>query len=308
MQTILGATGTIGKLLAKELLKYTDKVRLVSRNPKKINDNDELLALDLLQPGSIDKAVEGSEVVYLVVGLEYKAKVWEQQWPLIMKWTIEACLKHGARLVFFDNVYMYDRQYISHMTEETPDNPSSRKGVVRKQIMEMLFDAVKEKGLKALIARSADFYGPDNNMNFITLMVLKNFKGGRKAMWFVSPWFKHSFTFTPDAAKATALLGNTPDAYGEAWHLPTDSRQLTAREMIGLFARETRVEPKITILPSWMLTPLGLFIPVMLEMREMIYQYDRDYFFDSSKFTSRFGITATPYEEGVKATCQAYGQ
>ena len=306
MQTILGATGTIGKLLAKEPLNYTEKVRLVSRNPKKINESDELLALDLLQPGAIDKAVEGSEVVYLVVGLEYKAKVWEKQWPLIMKGTIDACLKFGTRLVFFDNVYMYDRKYITHMTEETPVNPSSRKGAVRKEIMEMLFDAVKKRGLKALIARSADFYGPDNNMNFITQMVLKNLREGKRAMWFVSSGLKHSFTFTPDAAKGTAILGNTPDAYGEAWHLPTDSRQLTAREMIGLFASEFGAEPKITLLPSWMLTPLGLFIPAMLEMREMIYQYDRDYFFDSTKFTRRFGITATPYEEGVKATTSAY--
>jgi nucleoside-diphosphate-sugar epimerase len=306
MQTILGANGTIGRILAKELMAYTDKVRLVSRHPQKINDSDELFPADLLHPGTIDKAVEGSEVVYLVVGLEYKAKVWEQQWPFIMKETIEACLKHGARLVFFDNVYMYDRDHISHMTEETPVNPCSRKGAVRKQISDMLLDAVRKRGLRALIARSADFYGPDNNNNFITQMVLKNLSDGKKPMWFVSSGLKHSFTFTPDAGRATALLGNTPDAYGEVWHLPTDSRQITGKVMIGLFATEYGVDPKISLLPSFMLTPLGLFIPVMLEMREMIYQYDRDYFFDSSKFTRHFGITSTPYEEGVKATSRAY--
>ena len=65
-------------------------------------------------------------------------------------------------------------------------------------------------------------------------------------------------------------------------------------------------DPKISILPKWMLHPLGIFIPVMKEMPEMIYQYDRDYFFDSSEFTARFGIKATPYEEGIKITCQAY--
>jgi nucleoside-diphosphate-sugar epimerase len=223
-----------------------------------------------------------------------------------MRNTIDACAKHGAKLVFFDNIYMYDRDQISHMTEDTAINPPSRKGAVRKRISEMLLTAVGEGWIQALIARSADFYGPDNNNNFITQMVMKNLKEGKKAMWFVSPDIKHSFTYTPDAAKATALLGNTPDAYGEVWHLPTESRTVTGREIITMIASEMGREPKISLLPKFMLAPLGLFIPIMKEMREMIYQYDRDYFFDSSKFTRKFGISATPWEEGIKATCQAY--
>jgi nucleoside-diphosphate-sugar epimerase len=306
MQTILGANGTIGKLLAKELMAYTDKVRLVSRNPIRINETDELFPADLSEHGAVDRAVRGSEVVYLVVGFEYKAQVWEEKWPALMRETIDACARHGAKLVFFDNVYMYDRDQISHMTEETAINPPSRKGAVRKRISEMLLKAVEEGWIQALIARSADFYGPDNNNNFITQMVLKNLKDGKKAMWFVGSDIRHSFTYTPDAAKATALLGNTPDAYGQVWHLPTESRNITGREIITMIASEMGAEPKISLLPKFMLLPLGLFIPIMKEMREMIYQYDRDYFFDSSKFTRRFGISATSYEEGIKATCQAY--
>ena len=306
MQTILGANGTIGKLLAKELLTYTDRIRLVSRNPIRINETDELFPADLSQPGAVDRAVKGSEIVYLVVGFEYKAQVWEEKWPALMRDVIDACAKYGSRLVFFDNVYMYDKDHINHMTEDTAINPSSRKGAVRKKISDMLLKASEEGWIRALIARSADFYGPDNYNNLLTQMVLKNFSEGKKAMWFVSSDIKHSFTYTPDAAKATALLGNTPDAYGQVWHLPTESRPVTGKEMITMIASEMGAEPKISLLPKFMLLPLGLFIPIMKEIREMIYQYDRDYFFDSSKFTRRFGITATPYEEGVKATCEAY--
>jgi nucleoside-diphosphate-sugar epimerase len=304
MQTILGASGTIGKLLAKELLSYTDRIRLVSRNPVRVNENDELFPADLLEPGSVDRAVEGSAIVYLVVGLQYKLKIWKEEWPKLMKDTIEACLKYNAKLVFFDNVYMYDKDFISDMTEDTPVNPSSRKGIVRKHISEMLINSVKERDLKGLIARSADFYGPDNKNNFITQMVLNNISKGKKAMWFESPELEHSFTYTHDAARATALLGNTPDAYGEIWHLPTDSRKITGKEIITMIASEFGAEPGISILPKWMLPLLGIFIPVMREMPEMMYQYDRDYFFNSSRFTTRFGISSTPYEEGVKETCR----
>jgi len=104
------------------------------------------------------------------------------------------------------------------------------------------------------------------------------------------------------AAKATALLGNTEDAYGQVWHLPTDPGTLTARQMVDLSPREMGGPAGISILPMWLLKLLGLFMPIMREMPEMMYQYDRDYIFDSGKFTARFGIHATSYAQGVKAT------
>ncbi len=308
MQTILGANGTIGSVLARELMNYTDKIRLVSRNPRRVNVSDELFPADLTEPGMVEHAIEGSEVVYLVVGLEYKLKVWEDQWPKLMRSVIDACIKNNSRLVFFDNIYMYDINEIGHMTELSSINPPSKKGVVRKQIAQMITDEVKAGRLMALIARSADFYGPDNERSFVTEMVYRNFKKGRRANWFLNADKKHSFTFTPDAAKATALLGNTNDAYNQVWHLPTDSNPLTGREFIALFAKEMKIPARMIVMPLWLIKLLGLFIPVLKEMPEMLYQYDRDYFFDSSKFEKRFGFKTTTYQEGVKLTVEQPGR
>jgi nucleoside-diphosphate-sugar epimerase len=302
MQTILGANGTIGSVLAKELVNYTDKIRLVSRNPRKVNESDELLPADLSNPANVDKAVEGSDVVYLVVGFDYKINVWEEKWPKLMRATIDACMKHNTRLVFFDNVYLYDINAIPHMTEESSINPPSRKGAVRKQIAQMISDEVKAGKLMALIARSADFYGPDNDKSFVNEMVYKNFLKGMRANWFIDSDKKHSFTFTPDAAKATALLGNTEDAYNTVWHLPTNKNTLTGREFVELFSREMNVKNKLAVMPMWMIKAAGLFVPILKEMPEMMYQYDRDYFFDSSKFEKRFKFIPTTYSEGIKRT------
>ncbi len=304
MQTILGANGTIGSVLAKELTAYTNQIRLVSRNPKKANETDELFPADLSDASQVDKAVEGSEVVYLLVGFDYNIKVWQDKWPKLMRATIDACIKHKAKLVFFDNVYMYDINAIPHMTENSVINPPSKKGAVRKEIADMLLNEVKSGKLTALIARSADFYGPNNDKSFLVEVVYKNIKKGKKPNWFIDANKKHSFTYTPDAAKATALLGNTIDAYNQAWHLPTDKNTLTGKEMIALFAKEMNVENKISILPMWLLKILGLFIPIMKEMPEMMYQYDRDYYFDSSKFDKRFNFKTTTYQEGVKQTIE----
>jgi len=300
MQTILGANGTIGSLLAKELKNYTGKIRLVSRNPRRVNASDELFQADLSNPDMVDKAIEGSEVVYLVVGFDYNIKVWQEKWPKLMRATIDACIKYKARLVFFDNVYMYDINAITHMTEASPVNPPSKKGEVRRQIAQMLMDEVKAGRLMALIARSADFYGPDIEKSFITEMVIKNFKKGKAANWLVTADKKHSFTFTPDAAKATAILGNTDDAYNQVWHLPTDKNTLTGKEFISLYAAELNARARISPMPVWLIKILGIFIPIMKEITEMLYQYDRDYFFDSSKFDRRFEFKTTTYQVGVK--------
>lgn len=304
MQTILGANGTIGSVLAKELQNYTDKIRLVSRNPVKVNESDELFPADLSIPGLVEKAVAGSDVVYLVVGLDYKLEVWQDKWPKLMRATIDACVKHKARLVFFDNVYMYDVNAIHHMTEESPINPPSKKGLVRRQIAKMMMDDAKSGRLMALIARSADFYGPGNEKSFVNEMVYKNFKKGKVANWFINADKKHSFTFAPDAAKATALLGNTDDAYNQVWHLPTDNNTLTGREFTDLFAKEMNTKSRVFVMPVWLIKVMGLFIPILKEMPEMMYQYDRDYFFDSSKFMKRFNFKTTTYQEGVKLTVQ----
>jgi nucleoside-diphosphate-sugar epimerase len=155
-----------------------------------------------------------------------------------------------------------------------------------------------------LIARAPDFYGPDNEKSFIIETVYKNLKNGKKPNWFIDATKKHSFIYTPDAAKATALLGNTPDAYNKVWHLPTDKKSLTGLEWIELFNKEMNTSKKAMVISMFLLRTLGLFMPLMREMPEMMYQYDRDYFFDSSKFEKRFNFTPTTYEQGVKSIVQ----
>ena len=304
-QTILGANGTIGKLLAKELLNYTQDIRLVSRNPEKINESDELFPADLTDANMVDKAIEGSDIVYLVVGFDYNLKTWQNNWPKLMKATIESCIRHQAKLVFFDNVYMYDKSAIPNMTEDSPINPSSKKGLVRKEIADMILKAVAEKKISALIARAPDFYGPGNQNSYLIQVVYNNLIKGKNANWFINANKKHSFIYTPDAAKACALLGNSPDSYNQVWHLPTDDHTLSGQEWLDLFNREMNTDKKMSILPMFLIRILGIFMPFMREMPEMMYQYDQDYFFDSTKFQKRFNFTPTSYQAGVKQIVNA---
>jgi nucleoside-diphosphate-sugar epimerase len=306
MQTILGSSGIIGIEVAKELHRsYTKDIRLVSRDPKKVNPTDQLFKADLLDRDQVMEAVKGSEIVYLTVGIQYSAKIWSEQWPVIMRNVIDACKEHKAKLVFFDNVYSYGKVE-GRMTEETPYNPCSKKGTIRLKVINMMMDEVRKGKLQALIARAADFYGPDTPLSFVNVMVFQNVAKGKKAQWMVNVNKNHSFTYTPDAGKATAILGNTPSAYNQVWHLPTDRNVLTGKDFMDLTAKAFKVKPGYMVLQKWMVRIAGLFNPIIKESVEMLYQSEFDYEFDSSKFEKAFGFKPTTYEVGIKATAASY--
>ncbi|MGK7396867.1 MAG: NAD-dependent epimerase/dehydratase family protein [Candidatus Cyclobacteriaceae bacterium M3_2C_046] len=305
MQTILGAKGVIARELAKNLPDYTQKIRLVSRQPEKVNETDELVSADLNDFDQTMHAVRGSEVVYLTAGLKYDIKVWQEQWPQIMRNVLDACKQEGARLVFFDNVYMYGRVE-GWMKEDTAIGPCSKKGMVRAKIAQMLMDEVESGSLTGLIARSADFYGPNTPLSFVNVMVFENYKKGKSAQWMLNLDNKHSFTYTPDAGKATAMLGNTPSAYNQVWHLPTHPQVLDGHQFIQEAASSFGVRPKHVVVKKWMLKLLARFNPVIKENIEMLYQNDSDYLFDSSKFTRNFKFKTTNYAEGIRQTADFY--
>ncbi len=305
MQTILGSGGSIGTELARSLLDYTSDIRLVSRNPTKINPTDHLMAADITVRDQLNKAIEGSDVVYVTVGFPYNLKTWSQTWPPFVDNVIEACKANDSKLVFFDNIYMYDENELDGMTEDTPINPPSKKGKIRTHIAERILNEIKSGNLQALIARAADFYGPSIRNSVLIETVFDPLSKGKKANWLGKDDVKHSFTYTPDAGKATAILGNSEEAYGQVWHLPTASDPMTGKEWVEKIARQLGSEPKHRVVSKNMLRIIGLFNSVMRESVEMIYQFERPYEFDSSKFESHFNFSPTSYETGIRQIIEA---
>jgi nucleoside-diphosphate-sugar epimerase len=300
MQTILGATGVIGRELARQLPQYTNRIRLVSRSPKAVNARDELVRADLLDAKATSDAVAGSAITYLVAGLKYDHKVWQEQWPLVMRNAIDACARHDSALVFFDNVYAYGRVE-GAMTEETPYNPCSRKGEVRAQIATMFTDEVRRGNLRGMIVRAADFYGPGAVLSLPHSTVTERIRAGKTPQWIGNPRAAHTFTYTPDAARALGLLANTPDAYGQVWHALTSKEPMSGEQFVRTACERSGRPFKIQVAPRWMLRLMGLFVPVLRENMEMMYQFEKDYRFDSSKIERALGLTATPYRDGIAA-------
>jgi nucleoside-diphosphate-sugar epimerase len=307
MITILGAGGAISNQLVKLLAERKQPFRLVGRNPKMVTGAAETRPADLADQNQAVAAVKGSNVVYLLVGLKYDHRVWAEAWPRIMANTIEAAKRAGAKLVFFDNIYMYGKVE-GAMTEETPFHPSSKKGEIRARIARSLINEWKSGSVTAMIARAADFYGPEAGNSVPNILVFGPLSKNQRASWLVNDSVPHSYTYTPDAARSLLMLAESESAWNQTWHLPTAPNPLTGREFITLAARELGVAPRYRVLNRPMLKIAGWFDPPIGESYEMLYQSDSPYIFDSSKFARAFGFSGTPYAQGIKETAVCFSK
>jgi nucleoside-diphosphate-sugar epimerase len=297
--TILGANGNIALEVSKALAQPKNQIRQFSRNPKKVNDSDELFSGNLLNAAEVSKAVKGADIVFLLAGIQYNKKIWKRDWPIIMRNALDACTTHGAKLVFFDNMYAFDPNEVGHLTEESKMAPQSAKGKVRKEILDMLWKDVKAGKLTALVARAADFYGPGASNSFLNELVIDKMKAGKSPQWLYAGDKKHSFTYIPDAGKATAFLALQEDSWNQSWHLPTDPAYPSGQEVTAILNKKLGKNLTLQVLPAFAVSLLGLFIAPLREIKELRYQTDSDYCFDSSKIENVYGLKPTPIEVGL---------
>ena len=300
MQTILRANGQIAVELARELRRTSDtELRLVSRNPRKVNETDALARADLLDAEQTRAAVEGSDIVYFTAGLPANTELWERQFPTMLRNALDAARAAGSKFAYFDNTYMYP-QDDRVQDERTPFEPLGRKGVVRAQMATMVLEEMARGDIPVLVARAPEFYGPGRTQGFTNALVIDRLHTGKTPLVPVRDDRLRTLIWTPDASRGLAALGNTPDAYGQTWHLPADDERPTYREFVEMAAAAFDREPSYRVIPKWVLTAAGAVNAQAKEIRELLPRYASDNLFDSSKFKARFpGFDVTTYREGL---------
>ncbi|OPC46841.1 NAD-dependent dehydratase [Elizabethkingia anophelis] len=300
MQTILGANGQIGEELARELKRnFTSDIRIVSRRAQKVNDTDEVFSADLSVREKAIEAVKGSEIAYFTLGLPISSDLWEKQFPVILRNVIDACKVNGTKLVFFDNTYMYP-QDDRILTENTAFDPVGRKGRVRRQMAEIVLKEIRSGELEAVICRAPEFYGPAKTQSITNTLIFNNIKEGKTLKVPLSDKKKRSLIWTPDASRATALIGNTPDAFGQTWHLPVDKSHPTYREFIRIASEIYGRDLKYSVVPRFVFSIGALFNKKMKELLELLPRYEYNNIFDDSKFRNRFPhFQVTSYQQGI---------
>ena len=296
LHVVLGA-GQVGPQVAELLLARGHRVRIARRSsaPSRV-PGVETVAVDVRDAAAVVRAVEGATVVYNCVSPPY------HQWPTMLlpmiRGIVDGVTRAEARLVALDCLYMYGDT--THMNEQTPVGPVSRKGQLRLESAKYMLDADARGDVRVAIGRAADFFGPETPLAMLGEHFFGRVLAGKSAQLFGDPDQLHSYSFTPDVAAGLVALGASNDAHG-VWMLPVQPAE-TTRAVVGRFARALGREIDIATVPTWVVRMIGIFQPMMRELAEMTYQWKQPYVLDDTKLRTAFGIEPTPWDEAVAQT------
>ena len=300
LHVVFGASGGVGSALVQELLSRGRRVRTVSHSGSgSFPKGAEVVRGDATDTAGAREVSRGAAVVYHAVNVPYPQ--WQEKLPLVMSATIEAAADAGAKLIYADNLYMYGKVE-GPMTEETPYEPVSRKGVLRAQLADKLMAAHRDGKVRAAIGRASDVYGPGPLNAVAGERLFGAALAGKKAMWVGDLNAPHTLTYIHDFAKALVTLGEREEAFGEVWHTPSP-QPITGRKFIELVFDEAQRPPKFGAYSRTMMLLGGLFSSEVREFREMLYQFESPFVLDGSKYARVFGdVAPTPYREGIACT------
>jgi nucleoside-diphosphate-sugar epimerase len=298
--------GPVGTDTAQRLVRSGRQVVVAQRKaPPDLPAGAAFVPCDVLDAASLRAATAGAAQVVAAFGFAYDGRVWAQSWPRAMNNLLDACEAARARLVFFDNLYMYGPQR-SPLTEETMLSNYGRKPAVR-SVVARLWMAARDAGrVKVATLRAPDFYGPLVGNSHLGDGAFGRLAQGKAATLLVPPDMPHDYAYVPDLGRMVTTLLDAPDEdFGQVWHSPC-APTMTARQILVLGAAAIGVRPRVSALPLWLLPVLGLGSPFLREVYEMRFTFDRPYYVDASKWKRRFWSDVTPFEIGAAATARDF--
>jgi nucleoside-diphosphate-sugar epimerase len=290
----------------EELLKRGESVRMVNRSGKmdEVPAGVEVVASDLYDQAQVREVTRGAKVVYQSAQPRYSE--WQEKFPPLQKSIIDGLTGSGAKLVIVENLYMYSETNGTPMTENTPHNAHTRKGRVRSEVSKAAFEAHRAGKLRVASARGSDYFGPWGTASSMGSGVFRRLLDGKAAQIAGLTKLPHTNTYIPDFGKALVILGERAEADGQAWHVPNDMPRITQGEFIQMVAEEAGVDMKVQAAGRFMVSMLGLFMPAMKEIVEMLYEFEQPFVVDSSRFENTFGVKATPMREAIRETVAWY--
>jgi nucleoside-diphosphate-sugar epimerase len=297
---VLGAAGGTGSAVVRELAGRGLRVRAVTRHGTgDVPEGVERLAADVGTPAGARQACVEAAVVYHCAQPPYTR--WPELFPPLTEAVLGGAAEAGAKLVFADNLYVYGPPD-GPMTEDTPQRAKGPKGRVRIEMADAILRAHADGRLRATIGRSADYYGPRGTGSTAGENIMKPALRGKRARWLGALDQPHTLNYLEDMGRALVTLGERDEADGQVWHLPA-AEPLTGRQFLELVFEEAGHAPKIGVASRPMIRLAGLFNPLVRELSETLYQFERPFVVDASKFQGAFGpFEATPHREAVGRT------
>ena len=305
---VIGATGGIGGAVADRLLAGGWRVRALNRNPEAARQTRPALEWvkgDAMIAADVVAAAQGCGLI--VHGANPPGyKNWAGLQLPMLNASIAAAKAVGARLVFPGTVYNYGPDAFPDLTEASAQGPLTRKGKIRVQMEDALARAA-EDGVRVLIVRAGDFFGPKPGNNWLSQGLLKPGKP-LAAVRYPGPLsVAHSWAYLPDLAETMVRLAELPDLGGfEVFHMRGHTQ--TGQALVDALARVAGRRLAVSRLPWFAIQAIAPFNETFREMLEMRYLWDQPVLLDNARLTARLGAEPhTPIDEALRAALIGLG-
>jgi nucleoside-diphosphate-sugar epimerase len=300
---VYGCNGPVGREVVRRLHGQGHSVRGICRSEHaEVPPDVEVIAGDAADSVATATLSEGAQAVICCVGVDYTR--WPELWPPIIHGLIEGCSRSGAKLVFADNLYAYGPVQ-GPLREDLEGTRFGVKPELRARLAHQLLKAHADGRIRVAIVRASDFYGPGVTNAMLGDRVFPAALTGEPAQLIGDIDQPHTFTYVPDFARALVTLAEREEALGQIWHVP-NAPALSTREVVTRIFSAAGHEPRVNVPPGWLLSGLALVNPLLRELKEMSFVWDRPYVVDHAKFAGTFYADHTPLDQGIKATLDWY--
>jgi nucleoside-diphosphate-sugar epimerase len=287
---VIGATGGIGGAVAERLVAEGWRVRAMNRNPDtaRIGREDlEWVKGDAMVEADVVAAAEGAQLI--VHGANPPAyKNWAGLQLPMLRATIAAAKASGARIVFPGTVYNFGPDAFPSLTEASPQHPVTRKGAIRVRMEQALREAAND-GVKVLIVRAGDFFGPKPGNNWLSQGLVKPGKP-IAAVTYPGPLaIPHAWAYLPDVAETMVRLATNGEGLGDFEVFHMQGQTLTGEALADALGQAGGRRLSVHRLPWIAIKAMAPFNETMREMLEMRYLWERPVLLDNSKLVARLG-------------------
>ncbi|MBA2938584.1 SDR family NAD(P)-dependent oxidoreductase [Paenibacillus sp. CGMCC 1.16610] len=305
---VIGATGGTGAAITEELVKRGVETIAFGRSRQKLEEfarklgNPQHLTLsvgDAMRPEDIVAQAGGADVLFHCANVPYHEMV-NKLIPLGES-VMEAAERLTIKVVAIDGIYPYGRKQMELVTEDHPKQPHTIKGNVRLDYERMLFSQRWTKA-QVMIVRLPDYYGPTANEASYLGSTLEAIAAGKLAFFIGNMQVPREFVYLPDAAAMVAELAGKDFAYGQNWHIP-GSGLISGREIVRIARSASGIAKPVIPLKKLGLSLIGMSVPVMKEVVEMLYLTEEPLVLSGEKYKRLIGpIVATSFKEGITST------
>jgi len=303
MNSVVFGTGPLGLWVANILKEQGKAVTLVNRSgkiPNECANNIKVVIGDANKPDVVAQICRDANADTIFHCAMPPYSQWVKEFPPLTKGILEGAKIAGCKLVYGDNLYGYGDTQGGLITENLAYKATGHKGKVRASMATLLLN---EKEVNVVIGRGSDFYGSCVLNSMVGKSFFESVLAGKKVNLLGNIDLLHTYTYVKDFAEALVHLGSHDEAFGQVWHIP-NAPTITTRQFIEIVEKQINKPIKVQSAGRKMVSFLGLFNPMLREIKEMMYSWEQEYIVSHEKYKSNFGDSFTSHEDAIRETVQ----